>query len=162
MKIFKFVIALFFSVNVFAQNRLLSLEEAVATALKNNYDIQLAKIDSSSSALDYSYRWVVFIPRVNANSSIVFNNNDQLQKFSDGTERERKGIRSGIINTNLLLNWTLFDGLKMFATRDKLGEFVKLGELNIKNNIVNTVADVVNNYYNIVRQKQQLKAIEEQ
>lgn len=142
--------------------RILSLEEAIATALKNNYDIQLAKIDSSSASLDYSYKWVAFIPRVNANTGIVFNNNDQYQKFTDGAVRERKGIRSDNFTGNLQLNWTLFDGLRMFATRDKLGEFVKLGELNIKNNIVNTVAAVVTNYFNIVRQKQQLKAIEEQ
>ena len=142
--------------------KLLTLEEAIATALKNNYDIQLAKIDSSSAALDYSYRWVAFIPRLNATTGLVFNNNDQLQKFTDGTTRERKGIRSDALTGNLQLNWILFDGLRMFATRDKLGEFVKLGELNIKNNIVNTVADIINNYFNIVRQKQQLKAVEEQ
>ena len=50
----------------------------------------------------------------------------------------------------------------MFATRDKLGDFVKLGELGIKNQLINTVASVINTYYNIVRQKQQLKAVEEQ
>ena len=36
------------------------------------------------------------------------------------------------------------------------------GELNAKNQMVNTIADVSNNYYNIVRQKQQLNAIREQ
>jgi outer membrane protein len=39
---------------------------------------------------------------------------------------------------------------------------LELGELEIKNQVVNTVATVINNYYNIVRQKQQLNAIEEQ
>src|SRR5205814_8882356 len=60
------------------------------------------------------------------------------------------------------LSWTLFDGLKMFATRDKLEQLLELGELEIKNQVVNTIAAVINNYYNIVRQKQQLRAIEEQ
>ena len=52
--------------------------------------------------------------------------------------------------------------MKMFATREKVKELVTLGELTIKNQIINTVAAVINNYYNIVRQKQQLKAVEEQ
>jgi outer membrane protein len=160
-KVILFLI-LFTSIATLKAQRTLSLEEAIATALKNNYDIQLAKIDSSVAALDYSYKWVAFIPRLNASTGVVFNNNDQRQKFNDGTVRERKGIRSDVLNSNLQLNWVLFDGLRMFATRDKLGEFVKLGELNIKNNIVNTVAAVVTNYFNIVRQKQQLKAVEEQ
>ena len=50
----------------------------------------------------------------------------------------------------------------MFATRDRLSEQVKLGELNIRNQLVNTIADVVKQYYLIVRQKQQLRAIDEQ
>jgi outer membrane protein TolC len=60
------------------------------------------------------------------------------------------------------LNWTLFDGLKMFATREKLLEFERLGTLVVKDQIVNSVSQVVRNYYNISRQKQQIKAIEVQ
>jgi outer membrane protein TolC len=71
-------------------------------------------------------------------------------------------LRSNNLNANISLNWTLFDGLKMFATRDKAEEYVKLGELVVKNQVVNTVATVINTYYGIVRQKQQLRAIEEQ
>jgi outer membrane protein len=142
--------------------RMLTLEEAVATALKNNYDIQLSKNDSLVSALDYSYRNAVFLPRLNATTGATWNNNDQKQTLADGTKREQNNIKSGNINAALNLNWTLFDGMKMFATRDKTEEFIKLGELGIKNQIVNTVAVVINTYYNIARQKQQLKAIEEQ
>lgn len=162
MKIFKIIIALFISVNVLAQNRVLGLDEAIATALKNNYDILLAKNDSTSAAIDNSYAYAAFIPRLNGTGTLVFNNNDQKQKLASGTTTSRKGIRSDNISSSLQLNWTLFDGLKMFATRDKLVEFIKLGELNIKNQIINTTASVITNYYNIVRQKQQLKAIQEQ
>ena len=117
--------------------KLLTVDEAIATTLQNNYDIQLLRDDSASYALDKSYARAAFLPRVNGSTGFVFNNNDQLQKFSDGTKRERKGIRSNNLSGAVQLNWTLFDGYKMFATRDKLGEFVKLGELNIKNQIVN-------------------------
>ncbi|MEI9910922.1 MAG: TolC family protein [Bacteroidota bacterium] len=44
----------------------------------------------------------------------------------------------------------------------KAAEYIRLGELGIKNQVVNTVATVINNYYDIIRQKQQLKAVEEQ
>jgi len=144
------------------QQKMLTLEEAVATALQNNYNILLAKNDSASAAIDYSYKNAAFIPRLNGNIGTVWNNNDQKQILSDGTKRESSGLKSNNITAQLALNWTLFDGLKMFATRDKAEQFVKLGELGIKNNIVNTVAAVISTYYKIVRQKQQLKAIEEQ
>lgn len=142
--------------------RILTLEEAIATALQNNYNILLAKNDSTAFAIDYSYRNAGFLPRINGNLGTVWNNNGQKQILSDGTKRESNGLKSNVITAQLALNWTLFDGMKMFATRDKLEEFVKLGELGIKNQLVNTVATVINTYYDIVRQKQQLKAVEEQ
>lgn len=153
---------LLFSCMAASGQRLLTLDEAIATALKNNYAIRLSKNDSMVAQLNNSYRDAAFYPTLNANTGITFNNNDQLQKFTDGTTRERNGVKSSNIQAALALNWTLFDGMKMFATRDKVAEFVKLGELGIKNQVVNTVAQVINTYYNIVRLKQQVKAIDEQ
>ena len=156
-----FFLVLFSRQTVHAQ-KVLSVEEAIAATLKNNFDIQLLRNDSSSYALDNAYAKAAFLPRVNATTGLVFNNNNQKQSFSDGTKRQSKGIRSNSLTGSIQLNWTLFDGFKMFATRDKLAEFVKLGELNIRNQVVTSIAAIINNYYNIVRQKQQLKAVEEQ
>lgn len=160
-KISLFICVIVFSLALFAQNKL-TVEQAITASIENNFDIQLLRNDSSSYALDNSYARAAFLPRVNATTGLVFNNNNQKQKFTDGTKRESNGVRSSNISGSVQLNWTLFDGFKMFATRDKLAQFIQLGELNIKNQVVNSVAEVINNYYNIVRQKQQLKAIEEQ
>lgn len=141
--------------------KLLTVDEAIAAALQNNYDIQLLKNDSTVFAIDKSYAKYALYPRVNGNTGLVFNNNSQKQQLADGSIR-KGGVSSDNITASVALNWTVFDGFKMFATRDKQAEFVKLGALTIKNQIVNTVAAVVTNYYNIVRQKQQQKAIQEQ
>lgn len=156
------LLSLFSLVALQAQQPLLSLEEAIAQALENNFDIRLSRNDSAAAALDYSFRNAAFIPRLNANAGQTWNNNDQKQEFADGTKRERNGVKSNTLTASLSLNWTLFDGMKMFVIRDKAEEFVKLGELAIKNQVVNTVAQVITNYYSIVRQQQQLKAIQEQ
>lgn len=139
----------------------LTLEEAIATALQHNFNIQLSKNDSLVAALDYSYRNAVFLPRINGNLGATWNRNNQKQEFASGTKREGD-VKTNNINSNITLSWTLFDGMKMFATRDKAEELILLGELGIKNEIINTVASVINTYYNIVRQKQHLKAVEEQ
>ena len=146
---------------LFAQ-KILTVEEAIATVLKNNYDIELLRNDSASYALDKSYAKAAFMPRINSTTGFVLNNNDQLQKFTDGTKRERKAIRSNNLAGSVQLNWTLFNGHKMVTTREKLNEFVKLGDLAIKNQMITSVASLLVNYYNIVHQKQQLKAVEEQ
>jgi outer membrane protein TolC len=141
---------------------MLTLEEAIATALDNNFDIRLARNDSLVAATDYRYRDAAFLPTLNATAGATWNNNDQRQTLADGQKREQNNIRSNNIAASAQLGWTLFDGLKMFATREKVGELVELGSLAIKEQVVNSVANVVNTYYNIVRQKQQLKAVEEQ
>lgn len=141
--------------------RIIRVEEAIATALQNNYDIRLSKNDSMVAALDYSFRNAAFQPRLSANAGFVLNNNDQKQKFADGTNRERKGIRSDNLTGSLQLNWVVFDGMKMFVTRDKLGELVRLSTLSIRNQAVQSAAEVISVYYMAVRQKQQLKATAE-
>ena len=141
---------------------MLTVEQAVAAAIENNYDIQLLRNDSALAALNNSYAYAAILPRLNAGTGIIFNNNNIRQKLVDGSERKQGGLKSHNVNASVNLNWTIFDGFKMFATRDKLAEILRLGELNIKNQLVNTVADVIKTYFNIVRQKQQLIAIEEQ
>lgn len=140
----------------------LTLDQAIAASLANNFDIRLSRNDSSLAALDNAFANYAFYPRLNANAGIAFNNNNQKQVLADGTKRESNGIKSNTTNASLNLNWTLFDGMKMFITRKRLGELVELGELQIKNQVVATVADVMRIYYDISRQQQQLKATEEQ
>ena len=155
---------IFFASSFFIKARAqdtLSIEQAIGTALQNNYEIQLVKNDSASAALDNSYTYAAFLPRLNAGAGANWNKNNQRQNFADGTKREQNGVRSSNLNSSINLNWTLFDGMKMFATRDKIEEYLELTELGIKNQVINTVADVITTYYDIVRQKQQLKAIEE-
>lgn len=162
MKLILFSFLVGISLAAPAQNRMMSLEEAIATTLQNNYDIRIAANDSLAAAIDYEYRNAAFLPRLNANAGASWTTNDSKQVLADGTKRERSGLKSNNLTAQLALNWTLFDGLKMFATRDKLDEYLSLGSLTIKNQVGNTVAAVISTYYDIVRQKQQLKAIEEQ
>jgi outer membrane protein len=159
-KIFGFFVLLLIG-NIVRAQPTLSLDQAIAASLANNYDILLSRNDSVLAALDYSYANYAFFPRLNANAAYNLNNNDSKQILADGSKRERDDIKSNNLSASVSLNWTLFDGLRMFATRKRLGQLVELGELQIKNQVVTTVADVMLTYYELVRQQQQLKAIQE-
>ena len=135
--------------------------------MQNNYDIQLSRNDSIVAALDYSYRSAVFFPTLNGTVGASSTRNNQQLKFvkrSGGGDSavSRDAVKTDNINYSANLNWILFDGFKMFTTRDKAKEFLNLGSLTIKDQVVNTIAVVVITYYDIVRQKQQIKAIDEQ
>jgi outer membrane protein len=145
-----------------AGQRILTVDEAIANALAKNYDIMVARNDSAIAAIDYSYRNAAFLPRLNANVGPTWTNNSTKQTLADGTKRESNGLKSNSLSGQLALSWTLFDGLKMFVTRKRLGEVLELGELEIKDQVNTTVAQVIDNYYNIARQKQQLASIHEQ
>jgi outer membrane protein len=159
-KNFVFVLCLVIGNFVRAQQPL-TIEQAIATSLANNYDILLSRNDSVLAALNYAYANYAFYPRLNANAGYNLTNNDSKQVLADQSKRERKDIKSNSLTASVNLNWTLFDGLKMFATKKRLGQLVELGELQVKNQVITTVGDVMRTYYDVVRQQQQLKAIEE-
>lgn len=150
------------AISLSASAQTLTVEQAIATSLQNNYDIRLSRNDSLLAALDYAFSEYAFYPRLNAQAGITFNNNNQKQVLADGTKRETSGIRSTASNASINLNWTLFDGLRMFIARRRLGQLVELGEIQIKAQVINSVAEVMRLYYDISRQQQQLNAIEEQ
>lgn len=139
--------------------RVMSIEEAMALALKNNFDIQLVRNDSASYAIDYSYANAAFLPQLNGTAGRIWNDNNQEQNFTDGRKR-KANVNSSNITAVANLDWTLFDGLKMFATKKRLEELKELGEASVKTQVANSLAAVINNYYNIVRQKQQLRALD--
>jgi outer membrane protein len=159
-KNFVFVLCLVIGNFVRAQQPL-TIEQAIATSLANNYDILLSRNDSVLAALNYAYANYAFYPRLNANAGYNLTNNDSKQVLADQSKRERNDIKSNSLTASVNLNWTLFDGLKMFATKKRLGQLVELGELQVKNQVITTVGDVMRTYYDVVRQQQQLKAIEE-
>jgi outer membrane protein len=140
----------------------LTVEQAVAYALQNNYNILLSRNDSAVAAINYAYRNAAFLPKLNASGSYFINNNNQKQTLADGSEKERKGIQSNNFSGALNLNWTVFDGLRMFLLRDQLDIAVEQGSLVVKTAVINTVASIISTYYDIVRQQQQLRNVEEQ
>lgn len=137
-------------------------QEAVATALANNFDIALVKNDSAVYALNEEFSDAVFMPRLSGTGVWVNNINNQRQQLADGSERKRNSLRSGQLQAAVNLNWTIFDGFKMFITREKSLEMAELGQLVVKQEIQNSISEVIKTYYNIVREKQSLAAIEEQ
>jgi outer membrane protein len=158
MRILSSIVLLTVSLNLYSQRRL-SIEEAIGTAVKNNYDILLVKNDAQSAAVDHSYAYAAFLPQLNGTAGKVWNDNNQKQNFLDGRKRSAD-VSSSNVTAAVNLEWTLFDGLKMFATRNRVEQLKEFGEANIKVQVVNSIAAVINNYYNIVRQKQQLRALD--
>jgi outer membrane protein len=162
LRIAVFLFVFFLLTKVGHAQEQVSLEQVIALALEKNYDIRLAKNTSTTAAVDDNYSIGVLMPQVNVVGATVWNRNHQEFEFQDETRNVSGDAESQNINGSLQVVWTLFDGTKMFATRERLSEIAMQGELNVKDQMVNSIALVITNYYTIVREKQQLRAILEQ
>ncbi len=155
------VLCLFINFKSPAQDQL-TLNEAIRIGLKNNFDILMAKNREDAAALNYQYAYGAFLPTLSGSASRTWSNVHVNQKYSSGNNVERKNSNSSNTALSADLNWTLFDGLKVFATKDKLKAIQQLGALNVKDQVVHSLANIIDAYYTIILQKRELEAITEQ
>lgn len=140
----------------------ISVEEVITLALQKNYDVQLAKNTYETARTDEKFADYAFLPTLNGTGSIVWNRNEQSLEFEDATRNNSGEARSNNLNGAVQLGWTLFDGTRMFKVRERISDTESQSNLQLKDQMVNTIAAVITQYYDVVRQKQQLKALIEQ
>jgi outer membrane protein TolC len=141
--------------------QILSIDEAIEIALKSNYDIQIARQNLETVKANNTVGNAGMLPNINATVGNNFSVNNLNQEFTNGTEIVRNNVLGNNLNANVALNWTVFDGLRMFITKNKLAQFEAMERFNLMENVQNTVAQVILAYYDIARQQQQLKALKE-
>jgi outer membrane protein len=155
-------LVLFSVVRVVAQEEV-TLDRAIQAGVQHSYDVLVVRRTSELARNDNSYAFGAFLPQLNATGSYLKNNiNSYSATFADPpVVTDRSGVKSTNTNAQLQVLWPIFDGTKMFATRKRIEELAILGEINVRNQMMNSVAAIIVNYYNIVRQKQQLRATQE-
>jgi outer membrane protein TolC len=146
--------------NILNAQEILTVDEAVQIALENNYQIRIAANELQIDEVSVSIGNAGMLPQVGLN--ISDNNSIQhlSQTRSDGSVVERDNAKNNSLNYGIAMDWTLFDGLKMFADYEKLKETQKLGEAQLKQVILNKVGEVMITYFDLVQQKQQLTALD--
>ncbi|MCF8429707.1 MAG: TolC family protein [Bacteroidia bacterium] len=141
--------------------QILTLNEALKIALANNYSIQLAKNDAEI-AINSNYAGAAgMLPTVAATASQDNVVNNTQQKFLNGTENNKDGAKSNQLNAGIELGWTIFDGLKMFATKNKLSQLQDIGELRMRLQIEQNFSRLVRAYYDIIQNKKLLNAYQQ-
>ncbi|MES2285556.1 MAG: TolC family protein [Bacteroidota bacterium] len=161
-KLYKLLIFLLFvTTTTNAQGQKMTIESAIEIALKNNYDIVISKNLAKQTANSNTLGNAGMLPKIDLNASGSLANNATKQEFSNGLVVDKNGVQSKNITTGAYLTWTVFDGLKMFATHEKLQELERMGELNAKIQIENTIVKVITSYYTIAMQKQLIIGLKE-
>ncbi|MBK7883222.1 MAG: TolC family protein [Chitinophagaceae bacterium] len=161
MKKFSLIIGLIFPSLLFAQAQQLSLKDAIQTAVQNNYDVVITKNQAEIAAINNNWGTAGALPVVSATANKILGSNNLQQDLSNGTTIKKNGASVNNLNAGLAASWTFFDGLRMFATKKRLEELEKIGQLNFTKMVNETTYDVIVAYFNIVRLQQQARATKE-
>ncbi len=135
--------------NAIAQT--LTLAEARALTLSNNYGIQIQQLNSDITALQNSAGYAGMLPTISATAAYNTELTNSEQKYFSGDVRSVTNAGANAFDAGVYLNWTLFDGFAMFATRDKLNELAAKGELQLKNEIEYTMYDLNAAWYQMIQ-----------
>lgn len=141
--------------------QILSLDDALKMALENNYAIQVAKNDAASTKNNNRLGAAGMLPNIVGTAVQDNQVQDTKQKFLSGSENNKDGAKTSQLNASVELGWTIFDGMKMFATRSRLKELQDIGELRMRSQIESTLSRVIKAYMDVVLAKQQLSLLSE-
>ncbi len=135
--------------NAIAQT--LTLAEARALTLSNNYGIQIQQLNSDIATLQNTAGYAGMLPTISATAAYNTELTNSEQQYFSGDVRSVTNAGANAFDAGVYLNWTLFDGFAMFATRDKLSELAAKGELQLKNEIEYTMYDLNAAWYQMIQ-----------
>lgn len=158
-QIYKIALLLLIGFSTQAQE-VLTLEDALKMALENNYDIKIATNNSKIDATNNSLARAGMLPTLNANLTNSNSILDTKQTQADGSIRELDGAKNMNLSYGVGLDWTIFDGLSMFARKEQLNVLEQQGKTELQTAILNKISDVYVTYFDLVQQQQVLASID--
>ena len=159
MKSFLIFILFFLSLNSGAQ-QVLTLTGAIDTALLNNFEIQIARNSTEISKINNSYGVAGGLPSVNINATNTNSQYDLNQKLSTGVNIKKNDVSSHSVNSGISASMVLFNGFRVLATKERLNILESQSELELNQQIQNTIAAVMLSYFDILRQQSYLGIIQ--
>lgn len=139
----------------YSDKKVMTLDSCIRQALRANYSIQI--IRNAEMQAKNNVTIGPFLPTVALQASqdqTIANSKTE----SNGVTNTQNWARSNSLSAGVALNWTLFDGMEMFVTRDRYEELMAIGELNTKAAVENLIVEVASCYYEVVRQQSKVDA----
>jgi len=145
------------SSGLYAQS-VLTIEEAIKTGLEKNYSVLMVKNEQEIAKLQNNFGNAGMSPTVSVNANLNLATINSYQEFSTGVIQERNGAQSNNTGASVNVGWMIFDGLKMFAVKKRLGLNEQLTAIELKQQMENTVYEIVSAYYSVVKTYELIKA----
>jgi outer membrane protein len=153
-----FICGLMLFSGVASSQEFLSLDDALKIGLEKNFDIQTEKNVKQIASYQNNAGNAGLSPTISLTGNLNFSNLNSHQEFATGTIQDRPGATANNNGLSINANWTVFDGFRMFAIKKRLQLNEGLSALALKQQMEQTVSDIILAWHNVVRIKQLLKA----
>lgn len=144
-----------------SQTKIMTLEDAITTGLNNNFSIRVSKKNNEISKNNNSIGNAGFLPNVGVSGSTreSISNTEKTTVGGDVSKTNHDG--TSLLSLGASLDWTLFDGFKMFIQKDKLGLLQNQGETSARVTVENVLSEIVVTYHSIIQNKNRLKVLQD-
>ncbi|MCJ8208206.1 TolC family protein [Mucilaginibacter sp. RS28] len=139
---------------------MLTLKNAIEIALQNNYNIKLAQNNNTIAKNNVTPGAAGMLPNVQGTFTSTNSIQNTVQTRADNTVNRISNAHNTGTAYAANMNWTIFDGFLMFANYDALKERRQLSDVLLKDTIQATVANVLSTYFDLVNQREQIKALQ--
>ena len=144
-----------------SQTNVMTLEDAITTGLGNNFSIRISKNDNEISKNNNTVGNAGFLPVVgvsgSGSKSVLTTENTSVSGAVSKSDKNG----TTLLSLGASLNWTLFDGFRMFIQKDKLGLLQKQGETSARVTVENVLSEIVVTYYSIIQNKNRLRVLQD-
>lgn len=156
----KYFLLLFVVMGLQAQNNVIAqdtlrIDQAISLGLNSNFSIQISSNNAQIAANNSTRGNAGFLPTVTADGSLTERVEDNVSSYSTTAipDRNDKNAKTTIYNYGVDGAWTIFDGLSMFASFDRLSMEAGIGELEAQMQVERVLADIIITYYQIAGQQ---------
>jgi outer membrane protein TolC len=133
---------------------ILTLTEAIRFGVENNYAIIIAENNQAANKYAHNVGYAGMLPTISIGGSASYSNTNVRQEQANGNIISSDAAVSTNYTANALLSWTLFDGLKMFATYDRLAQIRDQSEVKTRFEMENTISSIMVSYFEVVKNQQ--------
>ncbi len=157
-KLYKICFILMVTSNIFVAQTMLTVDYAIRIGLEKNFNVLIAKGNQQIAKAQNNFGAAGMSPSVTVNGNLNLASINSHQEFFTGVVQDRLGAQSNNTGASINAVWNIFDGLKMFAVKKRLNENEQLYGILLKQQMENTVHDIIVTYYNVVKTNELLNA----
>jgi outer membrane protein len=125
------LIIVLFGVHVFGQTTL-NIEGFIAEVLDKDYGIKMVKNESIIAQNDNNIGAAGYLPKLSIDATQDLTINSARQVFLGNQTNDADNAQNTAFHVGAFLDWTIFDGFKMFATDKKLDLLQQMAAQNYR------------------------------